>query len=272
MEYLRRLRNFWAPEAMAVVWLLFALPVLHFVQTTVHEGTHALSTLFVTGSFPKLATFPHQSSSGGFLNGVTIADRKGLVSVVERTSCDSKKKERLLRIAGLSANPQFVALGLIALFTTIFLVTTTANPFLRLGVRSWYFAACLDFLYNTLSGLWGGCKEAADWTKFRFQADLGTGVFVFLTWLFWLAILSHFVWVYWARWSRDPVERTGFWDYRWVAMTLGILSFFAVLLALVVGDPKIDKTSAAYIVPFVVQVGVLGWYWTYFGLTFKYKR
>jgi len=52
---------------------------------------------------------------------------------------------------------------------------------------------------------------------------------------------------------------------------LGILSLIAVLLSIFVNDPAIVKDSAEFIVPFVVQILVLCWYWIYFGLTFKYR-
>jgi hypothetical protein len=102
-------------------------------------------------------------------------------------------------------------------------------------------------------------------------AGMSLGLFAVLTWLLWLIPLSHFVWVYWSGWGREPVDRTGFWDYRWIALLLGILSFFAVLLSITVSDPDIDKGSVAFVLPFIVQIAALIWYWVYFGLTFKYK-
>ena len=71
MEYFRRLGNFWFPDWMSFVWLLFALPALYFFQTTIHEGSHAMAAFFVTGNFPKVAPFPHtqESSVGAFLYG-----------------------------------------------------------------------------------------------------------------------------------------------------------------------------------------------------------
>lgn len=280
MEYFKRLGNFWFPDWMALAWLLFALPALYFFQTTIHEGTHAMAALFVTGSFPKVAPFPHLASDAPrpgmeprtyFLNGVTLGDSSTRVSKITRTDCDSPARSRTMPLAGFPAMPQFLALGLIVIFTVVFVITTVANPLVRFGIRVWYLGACIDFMYASARGLIGGCNEKADWSKFLLQSDMPTGLFAFLTWLFWLGILSHFLWVYWSRWGRDAVAETGFWDYRWIALILGILSFFGVLLAAVINDDAIHKDNAAFIVPLVFQVIAFCWYWIYFGLTFKYK-
>jgi hypothetical protein len=110
-----------------------------------------------------------------------------------------------------------------------------------------------------------------DWSKFMLQSDISLGLFAVMTWIFWLAILSHLVWVNWSRWGRESVDGSGFWDYRWIAFLLGVLSLLAVLLSIFVNDPEIIKNTAAFIVPFVGQILVLAWYWIYFGLTFKYR-
>ena len=271
MEYGRRLRNFWFPDWMALVWLLLALPALYFFQTTIHEGTHAMTALFASGSFPKLAPFPHRTSSGRFLNGVTLPDPSTQVTVTERTICDSPARTLNTRLAGFIAMPQFLDLILIAIFTLIFIFAPVSNAFVRFALRAWYLGACIDFMYNTARGLIGGCNKFADWSKFMLRSDIDVPLFAFLTWVLWLLVLCHFVWIYWSRWGREAVAKTGFWDYRWIVFILGILSLIAVIVSIAVNDNAIDKNSAEFIVLFVLQVIALCWYWLYFGLTFKYK-
>ena len=103
------------------------------------------------------------------------------------------------------------------------------------------------------------------------RADINPGLFAFMTWIFWLVILSHFVWVYWSGWGRETVPATSFWDYRWISFLLGLLSLIAVLWSVFLNDPAIIKDSAEFIVPLIIQILVLCWYWIYFGLTFKYQ-
>jgi len=55
LECLKRVPDFWFPDRMAFWGVLLAFPALLFFQTTVHEGSHALNYLIVTGDFPKLA-------------------------------------------------------------------------------------------------------------------------------------------------------------------------------------------------------------------------
>lgn len=175
-------------------------------------------------------------------------------------------------MAGFIATPQFVDLFLILVLSLVFYFTKFTNPFLRFPLRLWYLAACLDFCYNTIRGLVAGCNIEADWSRFMVWSDINPGLFAFMTWIFWLVfVLSHFVWVNWSGWGRETVPSTGFWDYRWVALVLGCLSLIAVLLSIFISDPKIVKSSAAFIVLLLVQIGALCWYWIYFGLTFKYK-
>ena len=278
MEYFKRLGNFWVPDWKAGVWLLFALPALYFFQTTIHEGTHALAAAAVTGTLPTVAPFPHRAKNlttgeERFLNGVTLGERSTTVTVNRKTNCNNSRRGNFPKLAGFPALPQFVALLLTVTFAVIFFFTTFTNPFARFPLRVWYFAACIDFMFNTARHLVGGCKEAQDWSKFFLESDMSGGVFALMTWILWLVILSHFVWVYWSGWGRETVPETSFWDYRWIAFALGILSFFAVLLSIFVGndEARIIKGSAEFIVPFVFQIAALCWYWIYFGLTFKYK-
>jgi hypothetical protein len=269
MEYFRRLKNFWFPTAASFIWLLLALPALYFFQTAVHEGSHAVAAFLVTGNFPKVAPFPHSGAEGGFRNGVTIGDGSSTVSVVDRSACDSPAKTRFFRLAGFPAVPQFVDLGLIAIFTLIFLTTPAPPPFLGFLGRTWYLGAIIDFMYNTVRGLVGGCNPATDWSKFLLQSELSPAVFALLTWVFWLAILSHFGWVYRSKWAQEPPADAGFWNYRWLAFIFGCLSLAAVLLSIFVNDPEIDKSSPLFILPLVVQGVALIGYWLYFGLTFR---
>jgi len=271
LDYFTRLRNFWCPDRMCLVWLLFSLPALYFFQTTVHEGTHAMAALISSGSFPKLAPFPHQTPSGNFLNGVTLGDASTTVAKVIRTQCNNPTRQRVRTLAGFIAMPQFVALGLVVLFSFLFFLVSIPNAFVRFPLRLWYLGASLDFCYNTIRGLIGGCNATADWSRFMLEADIAPALFAVMTWIFWLVVLSHFVWVYWSAWGKETVSETGFWDYRWVAMILGILSLIAVLLSLTISDPQIIKKSAGFIIPLIVQICALCWYWTYFGLTFKFK-
>ena len=104
------------------------------------------------------------------------------------------------------------------------------------------------------------------------RGDIGDGWFALLTWLLWLGILCHFIWVYWSAWGKNSVSETSFWDYRWIAFMLGILSTLAVLLSLVISDVRIVKGTVFFVVPFIVQILSLCWYWIYFFLTFKYQE
>ena len=271
VEYLRRLKNFWFPDWMALVWLILALPSIYFFQTTIHEGTHAMAALVTTGSFPKVAPFPHKNPRSGFLNGVTLGKSGTSVSIIRKTSCTNSTRSRISKLGGFPAMPQFIALAIILLLTVIFIITPVSNPSVRFGLRLWYFAACIDFMYGTIRGLIGGCKDGVDWSKFFLESDLSPVVFALITWIFWLGILSHFIWVYWSRWGKESIAETTFWDYRWVSFILGIFSLFAVLFSIIVSDTRIIKDTAAFILPFIVQVLFLFGYWIYFGLTFKYK-
>ncbi len=271
MEYLRRYKNFWSPDWMALVWLVLAIPALYFFQTTIHEGTHAVGAFLVTGSFPKLAPFPHLSASGDPRNGVTLGDNATAVSDTLRTDCDSPAKHLISRLAGFIALPQFVDLALIVILSLVFLFTSAPGALARFPLRLWFLAAIADFVYNTARGLYGGCNAVADWSRFMLWYDINPALFALMTWIFWLLILSHFAWVYWSPWGQSETA-TSFWDYRWIAFACGVLSFLAVVLSLAVGDPDIDKSSALYILPLVIQFLSLGWYWTYFGLTYRYGR
>lgn len=276
MEYFKRLGNFWFPNLACLLWLLMGLPALYFLQTTVHEGTHAMAALIVTGHGPKFAPFPHEHSDGQggtyFLNGVTYDDPKNYVEVRTRDNCDTENRVTEKHLAGFPAAPQFLDFILIVVFSLFFAFIGFSSPIVRFPLRMLYLGFWIDFMYNTMRGLIAGCKETTDWSKFYLQSDMSIGVFAFITWLLWLLILSHFVWVYWSAWGREPVDRAGFWDYRWVAFIFGILSLICVIASIAVNDDAIHKGTAAFIIPFIIQVLALIWYGTYFGLSFKYSN
>jgi hypothetical protein len=153
-------------------------------------------------------------------------------------------------LAGFAATPQFVDLGLIAIFTVIFVSTKSSNPKVRFLVRLWYLAACLDFCYNTIRGLIGGCLYGRDWSIFMVGSDIDPASFALLTMVLWIVfIASHFMWVNRSGWS-EPVRATEFWDYRWIAFLLGCLSLLAVLLSIFISAPQIIKKSPEFIVLF----------------------
>jgi hypothetical protein len=245
--YVEHLGNFWFPNGInSLVWLLFSLPALYFFHTVVHEGSHGMAALFASGTFPKFAPFPHYNTHfDGFVNGVAFTGGRGFV-----------------------ATPQFVALGLIVVFTLISLFWPIRNHFERFALRTWYLGSSIDLLYNTSKGLWGGSSPSSDWGKL--QAQTSTAGIIVLTWVIWLVVLSHFLWVNWSAWGRNKPARAGFWNYRWAALTLGLLSLAAILFAAIVSDPSIQKDHVFFIAPLVVQVLALIWIGTYLPLSFYY--
>ncbi|MGC9347464.1 MAG: hypothetical protein ACP5JG_04920 [Anaerolineae bacterium] len=245
--YLGRLRNFWFPNGFdSFWWLIFALPPLHFLQTLIHEGSHGLAALVASGEFPKLAPFPHYNAAfDSFLNGVAFTGGRGFV-----------------------AAPQFIDLALIAAFTLIFVFWPIRNHLPRFLLRTWYVGVCIDLLYNTVKGLWGGSSPSSDWGKF--EAQTSTPGIIVLTWIIWLLVLSHFLWVYFSAWGRRGPERMSFWGYRWVAVVFGLLSLTSILVSAFVSDPQIVKDHAYFIVPLTSQGLALLWYVTYVPLTYYY--
>jgi len=244
--YLHRLRNFWFPNGFTSLWwLLLALPALYFLQTLVHEGSHAVAAWIAAGAFPKFAPFPHYNTAfDGFVNGVTLTGGRGFIAV-----------------------PQIVALVLIGIFSLIFILWPTRNHVVRFSLRTWYLGACLDLLYNSVKGLWGGPSPSSDWGKL--QAQISTPGIIALTWILWLFVLSHFAWITIAAWGHRRPERRGFWGYRWVAPVLGLLSLTAIVFSATVNDPIIVKNHVFFIAPLIGQGIALLWYGTYFVLTFN---
>jgi hypothetical protein len=245
VTYWRRWRGFWFPDGWTSLWwLLLALPPLYFFQTLVHEGSHALGTLFATGEFPKLAPFPHYNESfGSFLNGVAFTGGRGFVAI-----------------------PQFLDLVLVIALSLVFVFWPIRNRFARYVLRTWYIGVSIDLLYNTVKGLWGGPSASSDWGKF--QAETSTGLVVFVTWVMWLVVWSCLLWVYFSAWHRNWPARAGFWSYRWEAVLLGLLSLAAIVFSLAVNDPTIVKGHVFFILPLAVQIAGLGWYVTSVGMSF----
>jgi hypothetical protein len=262
LECLKRLPRFWFPDRMAFWGLLLVLPPLLFFQTTVHEGTHGLEHFFVTGDFPKVAPFPN-IFDGRFQNGITI----GNLATVTRASCDDPALRVHGKLPGFIALPQFVDLLLAGLLTLIFLYVPVSNPLVRFVLRVWFIGLCIDFTFNTARGLIGICVDAMDWSKFMLEYGMGRGVFGVLTWFLWLVLIGLIVLACKSRWLDESVAETSFWDYQWVAFACGVLSLLAVLVSIFVSEPgRIDKGTAAFIVPFVVQILAVCWYGFYFAV------
>jgi hypothetical protein len=245
--YGRRLLDFWFPNRLdSLWWLLFALPPLYFFQTVIHEGSHALAALFATGKFPKFAPFPHFNTSfDSFLNGVTFSGGRGFVAM-----------------------PQFIDLALVVALSLILVLWPIRNRFARYILRLIYLGVCIDLMYNTIKGLWGGPGPLSDWGKF--EAQTSTAAVVVTSWVMWLAILCHFVWVYYSAWQRYHPARLGFWDYRWIALALAVVSLVAIIVSAAVTDPSIVKAHFYFAGPFALQIAAFVWFVVYFGLSFRY--
>jgi hypothetical protein len=221
--------------------LALGLPALHFLQTVIHEGSHALTGLAAGGS-PKLAPFPHVSPSGAFRNGVTFG------------------------AGGFIATPQFVGLSLVVLLTLIFLLWPIRNRYVRLLLRWWFLGVSIDLLYNTARELVGGHNPLPDWSRFQDAFGIPEAGMIALTWLIWLTVWSHLVWVYLSAWHRVNVRppTAGFWDYRGIAILYGALSLVAVVVSLAVSDPGIVKAHVAFLGPLLLlQVPSVVWHTVY---------
>ena len=167
--------------------------------------------------------------------------------------------------------PQFVDILLVVCLSLITLFANIRSPTLRLLLRVWYFGVWIDFFWNTAINLFGGCKESQDWSRVMLRGDIDTTAFAVLTWFLWSVFLSHFIWVYWSSWGRNPVEETRFMDYRWFALVLGSLSTIAIILSFAISHARIDKGNAAFIVPLILQFASAIGCGIYFGLTYKYQ-
>lgn len=267
-ECLKKLPDFWFPDRMAFWGVLLAFPALLFFQTLVHEGTHAINYLIVTRDFPKLAPFQlrhvpdpvNKPKEGRFQVGMTL----GTSVLVMKGTCADPTPRLKPKLPGFIALPQFVDLLLMGLLTLIFLYTSMPNALARFLLRTWFIGLFIDFTFNTARGLIGICVDAMDWSKFMLEYGIGRFWFAVLTWLLWIGVITLIVLACRSRWLEEPVAATRFWDYKWIALLGGILSLLAVLFSIFVSDPEIDKSSAEFIVFFVIQMGALFWYWFYF--------
>lgn len=275
MGCLSKLRRFWFPDKMAVVWLLLSLPALLFFQTTVHEGSHAINYIMEEKELPTLAPFPHNSvdpvfhphDGGRFQAGITLGKN---VSVMKGT-CDDPTPTSKSKLPGFIALPQFLDLILAGILTLFFLYAPVSNPLIRFLLRTWFIGLCIDFTFNTVRGLIGLCVDAMDWSKFMLEYGIGRFWFGVLTWLLWAGLVSLILLTCRSKWLNETVAETNFWDYRWIAFICGILSSLAFVVSIVVSHPKIDKSSLAFFVPFLIQFAAIFWYWTYFRQSFKNK-
>ncbi len=272
MEYFQRLGNFWFPKLIFLLWLVFAAMALYFFQTLIHEGSHAVAGTAATGNPSTLAPFPHQSSGGSFLNGVTFTPIAGAERTMIRHDCDSLVKTPDFK-TGFIGMPQVVDLVIITALFFVFFFAPVSNPTLRFLLVLWFLGAAFDFCYNTIRGLIGGCNPGADWSRVMLEGDISNGVFAFLTWLLWIVfILSHFVWVYWSKWGQTAVDNIEFWDYRWIGLVAGTLSLICIIWSLAVNRPEIIKDTPAFIVPFIMHIIWMLGNFLIFGLSFKYKN
>jgi len=278
MAYGTRMKSFWFPDCNALWWLLLALPAVYFFQTAIHEGTHGLTAYLKRGTWPIVAPFPHVRTGAGPLNGNTLPleDKNKSTSEkpvpIERTKCDSATKESNPRLAGWIGMPQFVDLLLVVCLSLITYFANIRSPLWRFMLRLWFFAVWIDFMFNTWRHLFGLCSDKQDWSRVMLRADIGDVTFGVITWLLWGAFLCHFIWVYWSAWGKNEVAETSFWDYRWVALVLGLLSITAIIVSLVVSDDRIDKGNAAFVIPLILQFLSAIWCVIYFGLTFKDRQ
>ena len=244
-SYGEKLRRFWFEDLHSLWWLLMALPALYFFQTFIHEGMHSLFNLFETGKLAKFATYPHISSSAGFRNGVTF---------------DSN---------GFPAAPQFVAFGVILALILVFIFAPIQNRTTRFLLRTMFFGVCLDLLYNISRGLYGGVNPFADWSKFKIEHDIPTAAYIMITWIFWLVVLSHFLWVMISAWVRENPPKKKFWDFPWIGFVCGLMSLTALIFVAAVSDPSIDRGQGLVVAYVIMQLLALGWYTTYFIIALK---
>ena len=280
-EYFSRLRRFWFPDFNAFLWLLLALPGIYFFQTVIHEGTHGVMAWNENHDFPRVAPFPHLSKTvnpftgkavvGGFLNGVTLPDKT--VSPLERQSCDPKDpKVARPRLAGWIGWPQVLALLLTMLFGVLFVFAPIRDPLIAFVLRLWYFGACIDFIFNIGKILFGVCNPTQDWARVMIRGDHSFGAFWFVTVLLLLLVLTHFVWVWWSKWGKEELAERTFWDYRWIAFVLCLLSLTAFVWSLALSDDtKIEKGTVFFVIPVIVQLLAAIFHGVYFVLSFRHE-
>ncbi|HEV7646141.1 MAG TPA: hypothetical protein VGO50_19550 [Pyrinomonadaceae bacterium] len=295
MEYLRRFFNFWFPNAVWIAWFVLALMGIYFFQTLIHEGSHNFTTIAASGDSPVMAPFPHKNRNDDFLNGVNLTSEKDKTSIREDVSkCDGTIIKKQLHLKGFPGTPQIVDLFIITGLFFLFFFSSVKNPILRFPFIVWYLAAVFDFVYNTGTVAFGGCS-GNDWSDVFLRGYLDRGVLIGLTWMFWIIfILSHFVWIYWARWGEERVDgsaftatdkfgdwdkykdRSRFWDFRWLALTFGLLSFICFIWASAwlagEGDPRVRTDTGAFLGFYVLHIILAIICFTIFGLSFYFKK
>ena len=245
MDYLRKLGRFWFPDWQSAVWLLFALLPIYFLQTFIHEFSHAITAAAAGGGFPTFAPFPHTNATLGFVNGITFSGGRGF-----------------------PATPQFVAFALIITWSLVAWLAPVQDRRIQLVFRVLLLAACVDFMFDTAAGLGGGSSSLNDWNNFRTGSNLSGGAIAAITWCLWLIPLAHFAWVYFSAWVQEEGTCRPFWSYRWPALALGCLSLLSLILAAAISDPRIDKSQGIFIAYVVAQGILFAWLAVYFVLTF----
>ena len=84
-----------------------------------------------------------------------------------------------------------------------------------------------------------------------------------LAWLFWLVMLSHFVWVYYSKWhevdAAEGRDERGFFDYRLACMILLMTSFMAIFVFIGVTDATIVKDHWLWWTMLVMHILVTAW-------------
>lgn len=294
MEYFRRFFNFWFPNAVWIAWFVLALLGIYFFQTLIHESSHNLTTIAVSGNSPVMAPFTHRNNKDAFLNGVNLTSETDGTSIREKIlDCDGKVFN-LLHLKGFPGTPQIVDLFIITGLSFLFFFSSVTNPLIRFPFIMWYFAAVFDFVYNTGTVAFGGCS-GNDWSDVFLRGYLDRGVLIGLTWMFWIIfILSHFVWIYWSKWGKERVEgsaftdpnkfgdcakykdRKRFWDFRWLALIFGSLSlicfFWASAWLALKADPRVRTDSGAFLAFYALHIiGALVCF-TIFALSFYLKK
>jgi len=271
MNYGEALGNFWFPKLVILGWLVLAGMGAYFFQTLIHEGSHAVAGAAATGNSPTVAPFPHESTGGGFLNGVTFIPGNPAKTTMIRQSCDSPVKTFVFE-TGFIGIPQVVDLVIITLLFFVFFFIPVSNPMIRFPLIIWYFAAAFDFCYNTSRGLIGGCNPGADWSRVMLEGDINPALFAVLTWVLWIVfVLSHFLWVYYSRWGQTAADNIEFWDYRWLGLVFGILSLICIIWSVALSHPEINKSSPGFIVFLILHFVAMALNFLFFGLSFKYR-
>lgn len=235
-SYGTKLLRFWAPNGWAVLWLVLGLAPLFFFETFVHEGLHWV-TGKAAGGDPTLIPFAHFNTSfGRNINGATMNS------------------------PGFIATPQFVGLGLLVVLILVFIFTSPPWRWLRTFLTWWYLGLVLDLLFNTGRGLVGASRPGTDWAKFA--ASSGDGLATFFSWVILLCVLSQLAWIAVSRWHVERPPALGWFDFRGVAVSFGVVSLLAVIVSLTVDDPAIDRNWWFWLIWFYQLLSLL-WYAAY---------